>query len=432
MESIVLNQKQYDAITNEEPVFGFLGGVGAGKSVSGSHFAKDKIEDNPEQVGLIFANTNKQLYTATLKVFKEVLKYYGYEKDVHYVVDRDPKAMFGYQSRFDKHSGIWSFYQGAQVMVFSLESTMEGIEVGWVWGDEIQDAQEEQLTVVLARARGAKNPQILYTLTPPKGNKFIDNLLWGNGDEPGIPHVVSTTYDNARNLPDSYIPMLKKQYDRLTFDREVLAKRVAAVKNRWAYALDDDKVMNKVFTKGLTYNRGLPVYLAFDFNKEPMTCIAVQRWNTKIRVIKEFRLDNSNIRSMCERIRHYYGLSNYYVTGDASGSWSDNPLQDKFQNYYEAIALLLRIPEANFNVPSKNPFHTVSRQQVNAILENHPDILIDEVECPFLKDDLLYVEANEDGTINKNKDKRKGHLLDGFRYDLYVYEQDYLAFLPTK
>lgn len=429
MKRIVLNQKQYDAITNKEAVFAFLGGVGAGKSVSGSHFALNKITYNPEMVGLLFANTNKQLYTATLRVFKEVLAYYGWKKDVHYVSGKDPKPLFGYDSKFDQHTGIWSFYNGAQIMTFSLESTMEGIEVGWVWGDEIQDADEDQMKVVLARARGAEFPQILYTLTPPKGNKFIDDLIWS---ENSVPKVVSTTYDNAMNLPAGYIDTLKKIYDRLTFDREVMAKRVAAVKNRWCYALDEDKIMKKVFTKGLEYKPTLPVYLSFDFNKNPMTCVAVQRWQNKIRYIREFRLENSNIRSMCERIKHYYGVSNYYVTGDASGSWSDNPLQDKFENYYEMIAKLLRIPDANFNVPSKNPYHVVSRQQVNTILENHPDILIDEAACPYLKDDLMYVRAKEDGTIDKLKDARMAHLIDCFRYDLYVYEQEYLQHVPEE
>ena len=424
MKNIRLYQKQVDAITNKEPVFAFLGGVGAGKSVSGSHFALSKINYKPNEVGLIFANTNKQLNKATLKVFKEVLSYYGFKNGVHYVVNKNPSKKFTYESKFEDHEGVWSFYNGAQVMTFSLESTLEGIEVGWVWGDEIQDADEEQIRVVLARARGSEFPQTLYTLTPPKGNKFIDDLIWG---EESIPKVVATTYDNAMNLPPGYIETLKKIYDRLTFDREVLAKRISAVKNRFLYALDEDKVMNKVFTKGLERIPNMPVYISFDFNKDPMTCLAVQRWNGKIRILREFRLENSNIKSMCERIAHYYGYGNYYVTGDASGSWSDNPLQDKFQDYYERIAILLKVPEGNFNVPGKNPFHTVSRMQCNAILENHPDILIDEENCPFLKDDMLYVEALEDGTINKHKDKRKGHLIDCFRYDLYVYEQGYLV-----
>lgn len=415
------------AVLNVEPLFAFVGGVGAGKSVAGSHFSLNKITYFPDQVGLIFANTNKQLNKATLRVFKDVLASYGWKNGVHYVVNKNPSKKFGYESKFEDHEGIWSFYNGAQVLTFSLESTLEGIEVGWVWGDEIQDADEEQLMVIMARARGAALPQTLYTMTLPKGNKFIDEMIWGDGKEKEpIAKVIATTYDNV-TLPAGYIANLKKMYDRLTFDREVLAKRVSAVKNRFLYALDDDKVMNKVFTKELEYIPSLPVYLSFDFNKDPMTCLAVQRWNGKIRVIREFRLENSNIKTMCERIAHYYGYgTKYYVTGDASGSWSENPLQDKFADYYERIALLLKIPEAHFNVPAKNPFHTKSRQQCNTILENHPDILIAETTCPYLKDDMLYVEALEDGTINKHKDKRKGHLIDCFRYDLYVYEQDYL------
>lgn len=274
-----------------------------------------------------------------------------------------------------------------------------------------------------------------YTFQSKAGEREITEGVFVNErGKPSIYVVESSSHENEQNLPDDYISDTSASYDELTRLREIEGKRVVAVRNRWAYALDDQEVQKRVFRRGLKYEPSLPVYISFDFNKDPMTCLAIQRheigkpW-TAIKVLREFRLSKSGIKNLCEQIAHHYGYVRYYVTGDATGRWSESPIQDKFVTYYERIADLLSVPEQQVMVPDFNQPHTSSRQQVNTLLESRPDFEIDEERCRYLKDDLLFVQAKPDGTIDKDKDKRLTHLLDCLRYDLQTYESGYLDYM---
>ena len=249
-----------------------------------------------------------------------------------------------------------------------------------------------------------------------------------------------TTYSNP-NLDKFEIETMRNEMSDLLARQELLGEFVEAITNRWIYSLDNEKYQHKVFTTELQYDRSLPVYLSFDFNKNPVTCLAVQRPRSKqyngdaIRWIKEFRANSITIDSLCNRIdscfigtteqQRKYGPVNYYVTGDASGLHSDDPLHGKFVTYYQTIRRKLRVPDGRFRVPKVNPKVAASREQTCSIIERHPDFLIDKVQCPYLYDDMMYVEADETGGINKKKDARMAHLLDCGRYDLSTYEKRY-------
>jgi len=415
-----LYRQQSEFVESTKPMLGFIGGVAAGKSVSGAHYALKKIFTNPGQVGLIFANTHKQLSQATLRVFLQVLTHYGMERDKHFVVDKNPQPFFGYASKFTDHSGVWSFSTGAQVMTFSLESSMRGIESNWCWGDEIQDADWEELKIILARVREKPDPERRFTMTPPAYNPAVRELLFGPHS---IPLITATTWDNAHNLPRSFLETLNL-YDQLTYDREVLAKDVKFVSNRWVYAMDLPGIEEKIFEDSLSRWPDVPVIFSFDFNKDPLTALAIQRLDNRIRVHKEYRLSNSNLDNICARIKADWWPCTALVTGDFTGKYGDSIVQSKFMNYYQKIGILLGVPENRF-VLSPNPHHVNSREQVNSILQNHPDFKINKTRCLALVDDLYYVESKEDGTLDKTKDKRLTHQLDNLRYFFHNFEKDY-------
>jgi len=171
-----------------------------------------KIIERPKEVGGIFSNNSPQLNRATLKEFIQVLADYGLIEGEHFVSGKNPTPYFGYQSKFDKHGMVWSFANGAQVIVFTLEQYFRGIELGWAWGDEVQDASLDILQVVRGRMSGSKHPRMLWTLTPPSSNPDLDELIYGAD---AIPCTIGTTYDNAPNLPSDYITSLEKAFDEI-------------------------------------------------------------------------------------------------------------------------------------------------------------------------------------------------------------------------
>jgi hypothetical protein len=176
--------------------------------------------------------------------------------------------------------------------------------------------------------------------------------------------------------------------------------------------------------------KDLPVYLSFDFNVDPITCIAAQhpKDHSYIYIRHEFRLANSDIYKLCEEIdtklRGYY----FYVTGDASGK-NRNAMNKDAMNYYTVIKGELNLEWVQFKVPKANPLIKNSRILVNSLLYRHPRFHI-HPDCKFLIDDLELVQVKENGDI----DKRNGqltHLLDAFRYYLNTYFRSFIK-LKTK
>lgn len=174
----------------------------------------------------------------------------------------------------------------------------------------------------------------------------------------------------------------------------------------------------------MAYDDSMPLYLSFDFNVEPITCLANQHTRAEIRTIKEFRLLNSDIDDLCEHIVAEYRSAHFVVTGDASGA-SRTALK-KNLNYYKAIKTNLQISPLQLRVPKANPGVRNTRVLVNSLLAKHPSIHIDKLACPHLVMDLNSVVVGDDGEIDKDKDKRKTHLLDCYRYYCWQFHREFL------
>jgi hypothetical protein len=427
LNDLILNLKQNETLTEslKYRLFAFVGGIRGGKTITGSHWALRNILSRPNEKGGIFSNTNKQLNQATLSEFIKVLDFYGLHRGVYYVTGKDPERFFGYKSKFDRHDGVWSFANGAQVIVFSIETMIRGIELGWCWGDEVQDAPVESLNVVLGRMSGSATPNTLWTMTPPANNPGMDNLIYG---ENSIPHVISTTYDNAANLPEGYVEGLRERYDDLWFDREVLAKRVTMSGRNWLYAFDRTRHVGKV-----EYVPDLPVYVSIDFNVSPFVAVLAQRGGggrqAWVHYFDEVVMRDTEVGSrtyieaLCEAIRQRTPQAAernlYYVTGDASGR-AQSVISRPGVNYWTEVAQYLRVGYNKMNVPSSNPPLVESRRLCNAIFAKFPDIKISP-KCATLIMDCEFVKAKNGAEIDKSSRAnvhQRADALDALRYDL--------------
>ena len=165
------------------------------------------------------------------------------------------------------------------------------------------------------------------------------------------------------------------------------------------------------------------LHLSFDFNVDPITCVASQYVSGEIRFIKEFRLSNSNIYELCDRIVTTYPGSAYLVTGDASGQ-SRSALTIGNINYYSVIREKLRLTSGQLKVPSVNPAISDSQVLTNSILQNHSVVF--DPSMVYTIDDLLYVEMTDGGDIDKAKNKHRSHLLDAVRYTFNTFHKHLL------
>lgn len=186
---------------------------------------------------------------------------------------------------------------------------------------------------------------------------------------------------------------------------------------KFAWAFDEAKHTGDVLSNPeLEFNPDEILWLSFDFNVNPMTCIAAQKTHKGLNVIRCFKLENSNTYQMCDRIMAEFPGAMFKVTGDASGASLNAAMQDQMHNYaiiQEKLMLNIR----QLEVPQSNPRIEANQILVNAVLLNVP-VCIDKMYCQPLIFDLNYVEIGKDKKILKDRttEEKKSDFLDCFRY----------------
>lgn len=219
-----------------------------------------------------------------------------------------------------------------------------------------------------------------------------------------------TTYDNPY-MPKDEIDKYRLQYDDKTFACEFMAEDVDITNNPFAYAFNPER-----HVKPCQYDSGHELMISFDFNVDPITCVAAQHYDSKIRFVREFRLANSDIYELCARIKAAFPWALLLITGDASGHGRQAISRGNI-NYYQVIQQELNLSDGQMKQPHVNPAIADTRVLMNSILQNY-NVEFDPEGCPFTIQDLKYTEVDSDGKIKKEENERlgRGHLLDGTRY----------------
>jgi phage terminase large subunit len=194
----------------------------------------------------------------------------------------------------------------------------------------------------------------------------------------------------------------------------------------WLYNFDEDKHV----VDDIAFKVDYPVYLSFDFNRHPVSCIAAQHApnigapGSFIHFIKEFTGD-VQLTEMCQRIASTYPKSILYVTGDRTGKQGDIGFSDKHANYYKTIQSCLRLSDKQMEISGKNSLHSDSRLLCNAMLYNYPKVLISRKGCPILINDCHIArpddKSSDPNKLKKDRDIYKMDVFDAFRYYFQSY-----------
>lgn len=429
-----LHEKQGDFILSESVETFYISGVGSGKTFILALAAFIALQKKGCVI-LICAPTTKTLRNSTLKQLSEAWNSIGFVNKRDYVINKQPPLSWNVPAFSNlSNTNILTSKYGAYAILDGLDNfdSHRGIAVDEIMIDEYRDVKAGAREVLLGRLRGKHHSEtnelhrIWYATTPPTNPNYIRSIINGNSSD--VKFVFGSTYDNKMNLPPNYIKNLENTLDEMTFRREVKGELIALNNKLFAYAFNYD-----IHTDWLTVNYKLPLYLSFDFNVNPMTCIATQRTPTQIHVIKEWRLANSNIYEMCKVIREFIFegntkltrkplFPNVYVTGDSTGN-NRHVLARPNISIYSEIRNELNLVKENVNVPLMNPTHENSMMLTNRLLTKHPNIKISK-ECRWLIEDLENVSVLDNGSIDKSNNDR-GHLLDCFRYQLHTYDRNY-------
>lgn len=198
----------------------------------------------------------------------------------------------------------------------------------------------------------------------------------------------------------------------------------------WAYAFDRKKHI-PTFYDPLIWNgdKNNYLFLSFDFNKNPITCLVVQNYNDTIHILEQIKLPNSDIYRLCDTIKVKYPGYMYIVTGDASGHNASAMVADNM-NYYKIIMKELPIGPAQLKIPhTSNPHLKDNQVLVNSMLAR-ANIKIHAENAKALIYDFENVRMNPDGTILK-KDRtnasQQADCLDCFRYYINTFHKNFVT-----
>lgn len=195
--------------------------------------------------------------------------------------------------------------------------------------------------------------------------------------------------------------------------------------NPWLYAFD----MQKHVFDTVPYYPAFPIYLSFDFNREPLTCIAAQMSpelglkTSFLHFIKEFSYD-VQLKELCARIKSEFPNSILFVTGDATGQRGDIGFDGRNSSYYSMIKSYLGITDKLMNLNTKNLHHNDSRNLCNMIFANYPNVKISKKGCPKLIQDCVMAQLDVDkgeGRLLKDREVYKLDLFDCKRYLIQTY-----------
>jgi hypothetical protein len=254
-----------------------------------------------------------------------------------------------------------------------------------------------------------------YALSTPNGRAhyFYEMFGWG-GTKDGWAAFQMPTSTNPYILA-SEIADAKAELDPISFEQEFLAQFVDFTSRPFAYAFEASR-----HAVECQDNPQLPLWLSFDFNVDPMTCIVGQhQLGDFVHIFDEMRLKDSNIVEMCDRIKAKYPNRVYIATGDATGQGRSGHTRENL-SYWQLIKRHLYLNTSQMLVPSVNPHVDNTRVTLNSLLHNHPNFKINPATCPYLVQDLKYVEVDQAGNIDKSANKYRSHLLDCLRYYCYT------------
>lgn len=318
---------------------------------------------------------------------------------------------------------------------------LDGISA--IWWDEINKGLEKDYQALneLLRSPQAEYLQFALSFNPVSENHWLRHHFF----DPNNRHKLhdrykgkallhhSTYKDNEFIDRESYLQTL---LDGAAGDEQKIQVNVHGDwgneenKSPWLFNFDRKKHVKDT----ITFLPSFPVYLSFDFNREPFTCVASQMSVNKgfngsfIHHIKEF-IGDMQIDEMCEQIKATFPHSDLFVTGDCSGNKKDLTYTSRNTTAYSLIQQHLKLGDRQMMLNTRNLEHSDSRRLMNQMLYHYPNIYFSKDGCPNLINDCEIAEvdekSNKPGHLKKDRDKFKMDLFDGLRYFYQTHFNDF-------
>lgn len=346
------------------------------------------------------------LQATTIPSFEKIIK-----GSSNWKWNRDRANYFAYNKKDSK-----IFFKGENIKQDPELNDFLGLETNGIFWEQLEQISQKSYQIGNSRCGSwyidPMPPAFTFgTLNPTqKWPKKEFYLKWTNNELPSdvyFQHALPT--DNAFVTQDQYNAWsaMDDRYQKQFIDGDWTD--FDETDNRFCYAYLEAKHVGET-----VFNPNQELYLAFDFNVDPITCLVAQIYDGRVHCLEQISLGNSDIYKLCEYIRVNYGNKNFTVTGDASGNNRSALTRDNM-TYYHIIKNELDLAWTQIKVPASNPRIEDNRVLVNAVLHRHK-VTLDKVKCQKLLHDFENVRVLPNGDVDKLTDKSLTHALDCFRY----------------
>jgi hypothetical protein len=347
-------------------------------------------------------------------------------KDVSKVWDEVKFILHPVTIRKDEQLKQIKLHGGGQIDFWSMEDPNNGRGFSYhrIIIDEcekarhLKEAWEKVIRPTLTDYKG----DAWFLSTPQFGQTYFKELSqnkFKKGFEDWNSWVM-TSYDNPF-LSAAEIDSARSQLDDLTFRCEYLAEDVDIVGKPFAYAFSEEKHVGKT-----EFNGDKEILLGFDFNVDPIVCVAAQLYDDRIEYIEEFTLANSNTYDLCDMIHARFPFAVFAITGDATGR-NRSALAQGNINHYDVIKQKLNLVDTQIKAPTINPHIADRRVLLNSVLQNFI-VLFDPDNCKKTIRDMKYVEVDDFGEVKKDRttEKKKADHIDAASYLLSTFMGNFI------
>lgn len=401
-KTLEVNERYIPLIEDQSRFLILYGGSGSGKSVFAAFKICFRVLTETGHKFLILRKVGETVKDSVFAEIKEML------------------TIMGCLSEFDINKTDKTFthrVNGNQILCKGLDEpekikSIKGITGMWV--EEATEFSSDEIDQLNLRIRGEKQNYIQYILSfnpISEDNEIVKKFV--TSVFPGA-RVVHTTYKDNSYLSPADIAVIEGLKEKNPLFYDVYCLGIPGVVDKSGKFLYSFNEKNQV-VKGLPMEEGLPLWISFDFNIDPMTVTIAQRINMRqLNCLRNIQLNDSDIYAMCDHIRADYAGKHLIVTGDASGNNRSGVVRGK-KSYWQVIKEELKLRDVDMKVRGMNLGLIESRVLCNAVNKSM-DIFLDEDNCKQLINDCKYGKVDDMGVLIKDRKKQKMDFLDGFRY----------------
>jgi len=396
-----------------------MGGTGSGKSFAAAQKEIVKATRHADTKTLVIRKVGSTLRDSVIPSFRSRLREFGLAEVYNY----------------SKTGQVLSHKQnGSEIIFRGLDDpeklkSFEGLQRILV--EEASELEYEDFLELNRRVRGREDIQITLCFNPIDEEHWLKKHFIDQQVEDCT--ILHSTYKDNPYLTDKDREQIEwmRRYSHNQY--RIYALGEWGMKHNatpWLFAF----ARHRHVAPTLQYMPSYPVYLSFDFNREPVSCVAVQmsplrgRRDSFVNIIREFAAD-VQLGELCAMIRAAYPAAILFVTGDASGNRGDIGFDSRHSTYYQMIRSYLQLNERQLLLNTRNMEHGDSRLLINTLFENYPHIRISEEHCPRLINDCIIATTDENsqrpGTLKKDRGIYKMDLFDAMRYFFQACFKDY-------